>query len=104
MVTETNKENTSPAPTDGRKGNIHAQSKLERLDNSLGIKKRTQGGPQGETGLARGRTRSRSVARSSPLSTSTGLNGGAVNGSPGQRLVTGWLEGKKEAGSSPAFM
>jgi len=104
IVAEANKENTSPVPTDGREGDLHAQSKSERLDNSLGVRKRTSAGLNEGSGLVRGRTRSRSIVRSSRLSTPGVPNQGVGKGSPGQRLVTGWLEGKKEVGSSPAFM
>ena len=48
--------------------------------------------------------RNRSVSRYSPSKTPNPGSGGGGGGSPGQRLVTNWLDGKRSKENSPAFV
>jgi hypothetical protein len=48
--------------------------------------------------------RNRSVSRYSPSRTPNPGSGGGGGGSPGQRLVTNWLDGKRSKENSPAFV
>ena len=98
---DANKENTPPSEPI----NLPALSSSEWLAAGTSMKRDTRNQSNMHPAY-----RNRSVSRYSPSRTSatstatTGLDSGQGGSSPGQRLVTNWLGGKRSKESSPAFV
>ena len=88
---DANKENTPPSDTNG----LPALSSSEWL--AAGTSKR-------KPSAVHPAYRNRSVSRYSPSRTGNAGSGAGGGGSPGQRLVTNWLDGKRSKENSPVLV
>lgn len=92
---DANKENTPPSETN----NLPALSSSEWLAAGTNKKRETR-----KASAIHPAYGSRSVSRFSPSGTVTPVSPNGGGSSPGQRLVTNWLDGKKSKENSPAFV
>ena len=92
---DANKENTPPSEVNS----LPALSSSEWLAAGTTKKRDAR-----KTSAVHPAYRNRSVSRYSPSRTPNPGSGGGGGGSPGQRLVTNWLDGKRPKENSPAFV
>jgi hypothetical protein len=99
LASDANKENSPPALPPSEASSLPALSSSEWLaaGSSKSRNRKTSIHPA---------LRTRSVSRYSPSRTGSGLGNASPSGgsSPGQRMVTSWLDGKKSKENSPAFV